>query len=244
MAYALVPECIGCDKVRFFFFSSNRWDWCWLALKSTWGPLQHVKALKPRKEKCLFFSLSSPPSKNRNKLQWFTLVMPVSCLCRSLRGVRVLCAHTSRSPGQPRARPPPARPGHPPSAKGVFCFERREWSGVGLRNVGGGLQWGVCFFLRDSIGLGRVVELQTFCSLEAFVTWLEMAKIKRWNKWTKTANYVCLVLFLEWSWSSGEDVIQSLWTHEGGCAVLKTWNLLCSLVCSKLRRLVLLKIYS
>lgn len=142
----------------------------------------------------------------------------LSCLCRSLRGVRVLCAHTSRPPGRfegslaPPTPTPPPRPSPPPKYKRsvifllflfYFFFERRECVAVWASGMCEAVCSEVCvsFFFFFFEGLNRVgeggrVAKTFFCSLEAFVTWLEMAKIKRWNKWTKTANYVCLVLCL------------------------------------------------
>ncbi len=161
-----------------------------MVVASTWEHLrstQHVKALKPRKEK-FFFS----PQKNRNKLQWFTLVMPVSCLCRS---VRVLCTRTSRPLGQSRAHP--AAPLIPQYKKCLSCFERHECEAVWSSEMWEAVCSEACVsFWGTRSGLGRVVELQTFMFTRGLCHLTGDGKNKTMKQMDKNCK-ICLVFCLK-----------------------------------------------
>lgn len=136
---------IGCNKVR---FSLKCWDW-WKHLRAP-----ACQSSKTKKSVMFSFFFSSPPKENRNKLQWFLSSWCQSLVCGSLRSVRVLCAHTLLTLGQRRLSLS-AAPAISNTKGVIFCFwEAWVCRGVGLRNVGGGLQWGVCFFWGTQSGWG------------------------------------------------------------------------------------------
>lgn len=134
MGFALVPEWI--------WVPPNCWEWWWLTLQEHLRSTPACQSSKNKENKREFFFpffFFFSPSKNRNFID-FPLGVPVSRLCRSLRGAGVPCTHTSRPPGQLRVHP--TAPGHPPIQKECYIMfsEACVCSGMGLRNVGGGLQ--------------------------------------------------------------------------------------------------------
>lgn len=181
-----------------------------MVVASTYEHLRSTPACQSSKTKkrkvfffCLSFSLALPLRQTENKLQWFLpLVMPVSCLCRPRRCVCVLALTPLVHRGGRGLAPLP--PGHPPplpppkyKRSVILCFERHECVAVWASEMWEAVCSEACFFFSfffeglDRVGEGGRVANFFVHSRPLSPDWRWQKKlIKRWNKWTKTANYV------------------------------------------------------